>query len=628
MSNKHAVKEAPASYQSTPVPSVNRELQSFITGNPLTENINLWISATKAKSTSGRGSNKKTELVGIKKLRELILELAVRGKLVPQNPEDEPASELLKKIDAEKAKLLAEGKIKKQKKLPEISEDEKPFELPQGWDCIRLGNLVSKLGSGSTPRGGKTAYVEAGIPFLRSQNIWNEGLALDDIAFISKSTHENMSNTIVYPGDILLNITGASLGRSLMFPETYTEANVSQHVSIIRLINSNMTPFISLCIKSPLVQKLAWGRQVGMAIEGLSKKVLECFEMPIPPLAEQHRIAAKVDELMALCDQLEQHSEHQLDAHKQLVETLLATLVESENADDLATNWQRLAEHFDTLFSGALTSTAGIGNGGGEWSIDRLKDTILQLAVMGKLVPQNPEDEPASELLKRIDAEKAKLIAEGKIKKQKKLPEISEDEKPFELPDGWEWVFLQNACSKITDGDHQTPKRIEKGKMLLSAKNVRDGYLDLEFTDCISDFDYEKSRDRCLPEQGDLMIVSVGGTIGRSSLVPEFSSFALVRSVALIKPIQLLSSYLKATMDSELLQSTIEERKRGGAQPCLYLSEINQFLIPVPPFTEQHRIVAKVDELFALCDQLKTRLEAASETQLTLTEALVEQALQ
>lgn len=619
MSNKHAVKEAPASYQSTPVILGSLDAQSRHSregGNPLaiTENINLWISATKAKSTSGRGSNKKTELVGIKKLRELILELAVRGKLVPQNPEDEPASELLKKIDAEKAKLMKEGKIKKQKLLPEVSEDEKPFELPQGWEWIRLGNALEVINGRAYK---KHEMLESGTPLLRVGNLFTSNewyysdLELDPNKYIDN-------------GD-LIYAWSASFG-----PFIWDGSKVIYHYHIWKLEifdeASLYKPFAYHYLKAITEQIKASGS--GIAMLHMTKERMEKLVIPIPPFAEQQRIAAKVDELMALCDQLEQHSEHQLDAHKQLVETLLATLVESENADDLATNWQRLAEHFDTLFSGALTSTAGIGNGGGEWSIDRLKDTILQLAVMGKLVPQNPEDEPASELLKRIDAEKAKLIAEGKIKKQKKLPEISEDEKPFELPDGWEWVFLQNACSKITDGDHQTPKRIEKGKMLLSAKNVRDGYLDLEFTDCISDFDYEKSRDRCLPEQGDLMIVSVGGTIGRSSLVPEFSSFALVRSVALIKPIQLLSSYLKATMDSELLQSTIEERKRGGAQPCLYLSEINQFLIPVPPFTEQHRIVAKVDELFALCDQLKTRLEAASETQLTLTEALVEQALQ
>lgn len=629
MSNKHAVKEAPASYQSKLGPSVNRDLQNLISGNPLTENLNLWISATKAKSTSGRGSNKKIELVGIKKLRELILELAVRGKLVPQNPEDEPASELLKKIDAEKTKLIAEGKIVKQKKLPEISEDEKPFELPQGWDCIRLGNLVSKLGSGSTPRGGKTAYVEAGIPFLRSQNIWNEGLALDDIAFISESTHENMSNTIVYPGDILLNITGASLGRSLMFPETYTEANVSQHVTIIRLINSNMTPFISLCIKSPLVQRLAWGRQVGMAIEGLSKKVLECFEMPIPPLAEQHRIVAKVDELMALCDQLEQHSEHQLDAHKQLVETLLATLVESENADDLATNWQRLAEHFDTLFSGALTSTAGIGNGGGEWAIDRLKDTILQLAVMGKLVPQNPDDEPASELLKQVSAHQNKRYELKEIQKPKPMKvDLTLTET---LPSSWQKVLLNDIAftTKLAGFEYSKYIKLENtGEIpVIRAQNVRPFTPDLDNLKFI-DAATSEALPRSALDRSCLLVTFIGAGIGDVCVFNQTARFHLAPNVAKLEPFGATDlRYLNFFLSSPIGKKELFKSMKSTAQPSLSMTTIREIWVPLPPLAEQHRIVAKVDELFALCDQLKTRLQAASETQLTLTEALVEQAL-
>jgi type I restriction enzyme S subunit len=244
-----------------------------------------------------------TEL-SIEQLKQTILQLAVMGKLVPQNPSDEPASVLLKKIAEEKAQLIADKKIKKQKPLPTITDEEKPFELPSGWMFERLGNLTSRLGSGSTPRGGRSAYIDKGIIFLRSQNVWNDGLKLDDTAYISDKTHNKMVNTHVFPNDVLLNITGASLGRSTIFPEKLTTANVSQHVTIIRLLEERMCEFVHLGIMSPLVQKLVWGRQVGMAIEGLSKKVLEQFEFPVPPLAEQHRIVAKVDELMALCEQL------------------------------------------------------------------------------------------------------------------------------------------------------------------------------------------------------------------------------------------------------------------------------------------------------------------------------------
>ena len=240
----------------------------------------------------------------IDQLKQTILQLAVMGKLVPQDPDDEPASVLLKKIAKEKSQLVKEGKIKKQKHLPPITDNEKPFELPDGWDFVRLGNITSKIGSGSTPRGGKSVYVDSGVPFIRSQNVWNQGLEMGDVVYIDDNTHQKMSNTIVLPNDILLNITGASLGRSTIYPESLEVANVSQHVTIIRPIDSYTKHFLHLCILSPYTQSLIWGRQVGMAREGLSKKVLEQFEIPIPPIEEQHRIVAKVDELLAICDEM------------------------------------------------------------------------------------------------------------------------------------------------------------------------------------------------------------------------------------------------------------------------------------------------------------------------------------
>lgn len=622
----------------TPVPSDSRApAAGKEQRNPqqlVTDHLDLWTSTVTPKSTSGRGSNSKIELTGIKKLRELILELAVRGKLVAQNPDDEPASKLLERIEAEKAQLIKDGKLKKQKPLAPVSEDEKPFELPEGWECERLGSLVSKLGSGSTPRGGKTAYVESGIPFLRSQNIWNDGLALDDIAFIPESTHESMSNTVVFPGDILLNITGASLGRSLVFPDTFNEANVSQHVTIIRLINARMTPFMSLCIKSPLVQSLVWGRQVGMAIEGLSKKVLECFEMPIPPLAEQQRIVAKVDELMALCDQLEQQSEHQLDAHQQLTDTLLGTLLQpaagalTESADattkssqkeQLNDNWQRLANHFDLLFSGPM----------GAWAIDRLKDTVLQLAVMGKLVPQNPDDEPASKLLERIEEEKALLVKEGKIKKPKKLPPVSDEEKPFELPEGWEWVRFGKLCELITSGSRDWAKYYsESGAKFITMGNLSRGsyVLRLENLRFVSPPKNSEGK-RTKLEAGDI-VISITGDVGNLGLIPEDFGEAyinqhscLVRLTATQK-----NRYVVEFLRTPLAKQQFNEPQRG-IKNSFRLSDVDFLMMPLPPLAEQRRIVAKVDELFALCDQLKERLQQASETEQHLTNAIVEQAL-
>ncbi len=250
-------------------------------------------------------------------------------------------------------------------------------------------------------------------------------------------------------------------------------------------------------------------------------------------------------------------------------------------------------------------------------------ELILTLAMQGKLVPQDPNDPPAGELLKEIERERRRLVKEGKIKKAKVLPEIKAEEMPYEVPDGWEWVRLGQITSKITDGDHKTPPRIPAGFRLLSAKNVRNGYLDFENCDCISEQHYLKSRERCCPDTGDLLIVSVGGTIGRTSLVPHDADFALVRSVALIKPLLTNSSYFKYAMDSNLLQDSIHARKRGGAQPCLYLSEIEKFIFSLPPLPEQHRIVAKIDQLMALCDKLEQRIAAATGKQTELLNSVM-----
>jgi len=603
MSNKHAVKEAPASYQSTPVPSVNRELQSFITGNPLTENLNLWISATKAKSTSGRGSNKKIELVGIKKLRELILELAVRGKLVPQNPEDEPASELLKKIDAEKNKLVKEGKIKKQKPLPAVSEDEKPFELPEGWAWIKLGNLLSLEYGDNLPSAKRSNTGE--YPVYGSNGV----VGTHNKAFINEQC-------------IVIGRKGSAGALNLCESSGCCVTDVAYFC----------IPHKSLYLKYIFQLLHTIGLDsLGKGIKpGLNRNEAYTLTIALPPLAEQHRIVAKVDELMALCDQLEQHSEHQLDAHKQLVETLLATLVESENADELATNWQRLAEHFDTLFSGALTSTTGIGNGGGEWAIDRLKDTILQLAVMGKLVPQNPDDEPASELLKKIETEKARLVKEGKIKKQKPLPAITDEEKPFELPEGWSVVFLEKlahifaGCSFKSEDFKQHP-----GVRVIKISNV--GVGQIEPTEDFLPNEFANDYSQYLVSNNDLVIALTRPYISsglKVSICNEMYNGSLLNQrVAAIRP-YINGMFLYKYLQSEFVLGMYMKRfGNSGLQPNLKMEDVTQLIIPVPPLTEQKRIVAKVDELFALCDQLKARLQAGSETQLTLMEALVEGSL-
>ena len=235
----------------------------------------------------------------VKHLRQTILSLAVEGKLVEQDPADEPASELLKRIAGEKSRLKVRHHVKP------FSTGELPFSLPVGWIWSRLGELCTKTGSGSTPRGGKKVYKQVGVPFLRSQNVYDDGLRLDDVAYISPDVHVRMAGTAVRSRDILLNITGGSMGRCCRVPDKFGEANVSQHVSIIRSAVSEMADFLQKLVLSPYFQAFIFDEQTGAGRGGLPKYKMDRIPVAVPPLAEQRRIAAKVDELMTLCDRLE-----------------------------------------------------------------------------------------------------------------------------------------------------------------------------------------------------------------------------------------------------------------------------------------------------------------------------------
>ncbi|OJS99305.1 restriction endonuclease subunit S [Marinobacter nauticus] len=580
----------------------------------ITEHLDLWTGAVTKKSSSGRGSNGKVKLTGVKRLRELILELAVRGRLVHQDQNEEPAALLAEKIATEKAALMQAGAIKKSPKLPEISPDEIPFDIPNGWHWIRLGELVKKIGSGATPRGGKNAYVQSGIPFLRSQNIWNDGLNLQDVAYIPPETHERMANTHVFPNDILLNITGASLGRCTVVPTELEMANVSQHVTIIRTIDPLNRSYLHYLILSPYVQSLVWGRQVGMAREGLSKKVLEQFEIPLPPLEEQHRIVQKVDELMALCDRLEQQTSDQLEAHETLVDTLLGTLTQSENATELADNWARLAAHFDTLFTT-------------EQSIDKLKQTILQLAVMGRLVEPDAGDEPATVLLDQISKQKAKVTCGGRART---FPKVTDEEKPFPLPSGWLFKRLGDLAHVFAGNSFKSQDFNNlSGIRVIKITNVGVGEL-VETQDFLPpEFANEYSKYVVLA--GDLILALTRPYIStglKVAVCPDtYNQSLLNQRVAAIRP-YLDQSFLYKYMQSEYVLGLYKARFGGsGLQPNLKMNDVTNLIIPVPPLAEQHRIAQKVDELMALCDQLKERLNQASETRNQLAEAVVEGAL-
>jgi type I restriction enzyme S subunit len=584
----------------------------------ITQHIDLWTGAVKDKSSAGRGGSSKRELYGIKKLRELILELAVRGKLVAQDPNDEPASVLLERIAAEKAELVKQGKIKKPKKLPEISEEEKPFELPQGWEWVFLGDIGSIVGGG-TPKSGESAYwCDKGVKWLTPADLYglNEKYIGSGKRDITQLGLEKSSAQLLPAGSVLFS-SRAPIGYVAIASNTLSTNQGFK--SVVPYMNE-LSDFIYYFLKRSA--KLIDAEASGTTFKEVSGAVVNKVAMPLPPIREQHRIVNKVDELMALCDQLEQQTESSLDAHQTLVQTLLDTLLRSADAEELEQNWQRLSAHFDLLFTT-------------EQSIDQLKQTILQLAVMGKLVPQDPNDEPASELLKRIADEKEELVKQKKIKKQKPLPPISDDEKPFQLPKGWEWCRLgavgNSTESSIVDGPFGSSintKRdyIDSGVPVVRMSNISPFHFKNTELKFVSKEKFsELKRHNILP--GDVLFGKVG-SIGNAVIYPSDSTEALIATtgVARFRVGQVVTSeYLCILLNA--LGDHFRSMASQAVQPFLNMKTINGQAIALPPLSQQDIIVLKVDQLMALCDQLKAKLADSKTTQLNLTDALVAQAV-
>ncbi|HBL7018657.1 TPA: restriction endonuclease subunit S, partial [Serratia marcescens] len=352
----------------------------------------------------------------------------------------------------------------------------------------------------------------------------------------------------------------------------------------------------------------------GIAMLHMTKERMEKQVIAFPPLEEQINIVSKIKELMSLCDQLEHQALTSLDAHQQLVETLLATLTNSQNAEQLVENWARISQHFDTLFTT-------------EASIDALKQTILQLAVMGKLVPQDPNDEPASELLKHIEQEKAQLVKEGKIKKQKPLPPVSDEEKPFELPIGWVWCRLPDlgelARGKSKHRPRNDPALYSNGNCpLVQTGDVsRSNGVIKTYTALYNELGVKQSR---IWPRGTLCI-TIAANIADSGIL-EFDA-CFPDSVVGYSPFfpEIPVKYFDIYMRT--MKASLEKYAPSTAQKNINLDILSQVLVPCPPLNEFERIVEKVDVLFSIFDTLKSRLQSAQQTQLHLADALTDAAL-
>ncbi|MGL4747587.1 MAG: restriction endonuclease subunit S [Shewanella sp.] len=581
----------------------------------ITDHIDIWTSAVQAKSASGRGSSKKRELYGIKKLRELILELAVRGKLVPQDPSDESASVLLERIAAEKAQLLKTKSIKQPKLATVTTESLSESVLPAGWTKCLLGELLPQFQNGASSRGDKDGKLTT---VLRLADIDNWKVSLKDTREL-EIAQSSVDRYSIEKGDtLIIRVNGSAdiVGRFIVCKESL-DAIYCDHFIRMRFPIECFDPaFLSILGSSGMVRNVIGDLFVSTAGQKtINQGHLASIEILLPPLNEQHRIVAKVDELMALCDQLEQRSESQLAAHQTLVETLLATLTDSSDGDELAQNWARLSTHFDTLFTT-------------EASIDALKQTILQLAVMGKLVPQDPSDEPASALLARIAAEKALLVKEKKIKKEKPLPAISEDEKPFELPKGWTCCRISDLGYDLGGGTpSKTKSKYWNGNIpWVSPKDMKVDFISSS-TDYVTEDAISETVIKLIPSNSLLMVVR-GMILAHSFPVAlTMAPVAINQDMKALVFSEINEVYLLTLMKAarERVVSMVEHSSHGT---CKLVSEkLWSMVVCIPPKEEQLRIIKTVDTLMTICGQLKFRLQTSQQIQLALAEALVEQAL-
>lgn len=576
----------------------------------IVDHMETWTSALQTRSTAGRGSSGKIDLYGIKKLRELILELAVRGKLVPQDPNDEPASELLKRIAAEKAELVKQGKIKKQKPLPEISEEEKPFELLEGWEWVTLATVGEIVGGGTPKSDNPQFWAKNGIKWITPADLYGlKGKYITSGARdISPAGLSNSSARLMPKGSVLFS-SRAPIGYVAI-----ADAELSTNQGF-----KSCVPYIKESAEYIYYFLLASAKKIdaeasGTTFKEVSGAIVSKILLPLPPLSEQLKIVSRANELMSLCDQLEQQSLTSLDAHQQLVETLLGTLTDSQNAEELAENWTRISEHFDTLFTT-------------EASVDALKQTILQLAVMGKLVPQDPNDEPASELLKRIAQEKAQLVKEGKIKKQKSLPPISDEEKPFELPEGWEWSYLSDigilARGRSKHRPRNDPTLYADGTIPLvqTGDVARSNGCINTYSALYNQLGLSQSK---LWNKGTLCI-TIAANIADSGILNFDACFP--DSVVGFTPYENEIPVLYFHYFMMTIKSTLEKFAPSTAQKNINIDILSQLFFPCPPLEEFHRIVDKVQNLLSVCDVLRAYIQSAQQTQLHLADALTDAAI-
>lgn len=540
-------------------------------------------------------------------LKGLILQLAIQGKLTriwrEENPDIEPASALLKEVQKDKKQLIQDNKIKKEKSLTSIRKDEIPYEIPENWSWYKLAELSSINGGFAFK---STNYKEEGARVIRISDFDENGFK--DHKIVRHSFTNDLDSYVLEDKNILIAMTGGTVGKSLFVDEVPEIMIVNQRVATIKIFKPIYEAYINCVIPTKLIQDVI-NEAKNSTNDNISMADIKGFKIPLPPLEEQKEIVKVVETLFKEVDQLEQLTVERITLKEDFVTSALNQLT-SNNAKQ---EWEFLQAHFKSFFD--ETS-----------NIKKLRETVLQLAVQGKLTVEwrlqrslsGPEVEDASILLKRIQKEKAQLIKDKKIKKEKALPPITEDEVPYELPEGWVWCRMQDVFKDLRYG---TSKKCDYNlgpHPVLRIPNIKQGGIDT--ADLKTTKLSEKEVLDLSLSPNDLLIIRSNGSesiVGRSAVVSDVGlgySFAgyLVRLQVFKNHIE--STYLHNVLESNMIRIAIEGplRTTSGVKN-INSTEISSLIIPIPPLEEQKAIVQKVNALMGLCDALEQEVKQSQE---------------
>jgi type I restriction enzyme, S subunit len=549
---------------------------------------------------------------GVQKLRELILDLAVRGKLVPQDANDEPAAVLLERIKKEKERLVKEGKIKKARTTIKINNTEIPYKIPKNWIWVRLADVGHDWGQ-------KKPDIE--FTYIDVSAINKEkGIISNDVNILQPNEAPSRARKIVYKGTVIYStIRPYLLNIAIIDKEFKPEPIVSTAFAVIHPFSIIIAQYLYFYLRSNPFIEYVESQMKGMAYPAINDGQLYQGLVPLPPLEEQKRIVTKVDELMKLCDELEARQKKKRETRILINNAALNKLLTADTPETFTKNWQCIGDNFDILYSAPE-------------NIGKLRQAILQLAVMGKLVPQDANDEPAAVLLERIKKEKERLVKEGKVKKEKSLPAIKDDEIPYDLPIGWEWVRLGELAKVIEYGTSEKSSELRDDVPVFRMNNVQEGKIIFENLKYVSAT--IKDLPRLYLQHGDLLfnrtnsyeLVGKTGVFKGISNQYTFASYLIKISLMLeyISPdfinTAINSAYFRQTqINPEITQQCGQANFNG--------TKLKNTLIPLSPLNEQKRIVTKVDKLMKLCDELETKLTQTQTESEKIINAAVKQLL-